>query len=121
MSDGEIYSDKRKHERAAKNFSITYEVISSDLNDTKNISLKERRLADCFNLSLGGICLITGEILSPDQVIVVKFILDEKPIITYAEVRWSKLDKKDNKYLTGIEFLAIDEAYKNIIKKALTL
>lgn len=119
MPEGKIFSDKRAYKRVSKNFVITYKIICSTSKSKKITSQKEERIADCLNLSAGGIGLITDENLSPEQIIEIEFILEgkERPITTCAEVKWSKRDNKINKYRAGIEFLALKEEDKNLIKK----
>jgi len=119
MPEGEIFSDKRAYKRVSKKFVISYEIMCSTSGIKKTASQKEKRIADCLNLSVGGIGLITDENLSPEQIIEIEFVLEgkERPITTCAEVKWSKRDDKINKYRAGIEFLAIKEEDKNLIKK----
>jgi c-di-GMP-binding flagellar brake protein YcgR len=117
MPEGEIFSEKRVHKRILKIFVITYQIMSSTSGITEYT--EETKIADCLNLSAGGIGLITNENLSAGQLIEIKFVLEgtEKTIITCAEIRWAKLDNKINKCRAGIEFLALKEEDKNLIKK----
>jgi c-di-GMP-binding flagellar brake protein YcgR len=117
MPEGEIFSEKRTYKRMSKNFAITYQILSSASGITEYS--EESKIADCLNLSAGGIGLIANENLSAGQIIEIKFMLEEKDqsITTCAEVRWSKRDDKTNKCRAGIEFLSIKEEDKNLIKK----
>jgi c-di-GMP-binding flagellar brake protein YcgR len=114
---GEIFSEKRTYKRMSKNFAITYQIMSSTSEITEYS--EEGKIADCLNLSTGGVGLITDENLSVGQIIEIKFVLEGKgrSITTCAEVRWAKHDDKINKYREGIEFLALKEEDKNLIKK----
>ena len=119
MPEGEIFSEKRMYKRVSKNFVITYQILSSAAKIAEYS--EEGKIADCFNLSAGGIGLITVENLSEGQIIEITFILEnnERSITTCAEVRWSKHDDKISKCRAGIEFLAFKEEDKNLIKKAI--
>ena len=119
MLHKEIFSDKRTCERVSKTFAVTYEIMSYPFGSKKKTDQKERRIANSFNLSAGGIGLITDENLFPKQILEIEFVLEgkEKPIAAYSLVRWSNCDDKTAEYRAGTEFLAIKEKDKNFIKE----
>jgi c-di-GMP-binding flagellar brake protein YcgR len=121
MPEGKIFSEKRAHKRVSKKNTVAFEIISSPSKIKKTRKLKERKIADYFNISAGGIGIVTDEDIFPEQIIEIEFVLEgkDKPVTAYARVKSSNYDDKINKCRAGIEFLAIKEKDKDLIKNIL--
>lgn len=119
MLEGEIFLERRKHDRAPKSMLISYMIINTTLEIVSATGQRDSGTTESLNVSMGGIGLITDDNLSPKQILKIEFAMEDRegPVSTYAAVRWSKYDKKTNKYRAGIEFLALKEKDKSLIKK----
>jgi 5-methylcytosine-specific restriction endonuclease McrBC GTP-binding regulatory subunit McrB len=100
--------ERRKTERI--NLNIDVECDMSEYQ--KWVEAKTR------NLSESGICLITGDALTMDSLLELKFTLpDSPPIKVTGRVVWNEFSLNDNFYLSGIEFTDITDETLRFIQK----
>lgn len=61
------------------------------------------------NVSRGGVCVQTEQLISPSSLLVCEIVVSDKPPVsvpTLLEVCWTKKKKRDhNGYLSGLQFL----------------
>ncbi len=119
MPESELYLERRKYKRVDTTISVSYKVVSHEIEAEDIKKQAEKIKIESANISLGGIQLLDTRELKPDQIIRLEFNIDgaKEPVITFAEVRWVANDKNIGKYRTGIEFLVLKEEDKKNIEK----
>ncbi len=103
--------NRRKHPRLHAYHLVKYKLLSSPENKFVTASVK--------NISGGGVCLRSVEKLPVSSVleIYISFPQLSEPIPGVVKVVWVKKLKKEPLYESGIQFLNIEEALRDVIIK----
>jgi c-di-GMP-binding flagellar brake protein YcgR len=119
MPRGEMfYEEKRRHKRVNKKLKVIYRVMQgAEIGIIE--SEKAKKTVESLDISVCGIQLICDEQFEADQVLRLDVIVDgeDKPMATFAEVRWCRRDNQLAKYRIGMEFLVLKEDHINVIRK----
>jgi uncharacterized protein (TIGR02266 family) len=100
-------SNQRKHDRIDK--SIKCEVHSESVT-----------FSSTLNISEGGVFISTPEPLEKDTVVILYLYVSDYDIIQVdGKVIWNVENEKEESAGMGIEFLDMDEADKELVKKSL--
>ena len=115
MPEGDIFIERRQHKRIDFRIKVKYKIVTADADRIK----KEAREADSINVSVGGIQLIAEEEFSATQVLRLEFGLQghEKPIITFAEIKWCTKGDDSTHYKAGLEFLVLKDEDEDILRE----
>lgn len=118
MPQGEIYSDKRKHNRIEKNLKVTYKIMKDSDVGIEAVE-KSKRHVESSDISICGIQLLCDEQFKQEDVLRLDIYVDgeEKPLATFAEVKWVKKDETIGKFRIGLEFLVLKEDHIDAIKR----
>jgi c-di-GMP-binding flagellar brake protein YcgR len=113
-----LYEEKRRHKRVNKSLKVVYRVMQ-DAEIGIIESEKARKTVESLDISVCGIQLICDEQFEADQVLRLDVTVDgeDKPMATFAEVRWCRRDSQLARYRIGMEFLVLKEDHINVIKK----
>jgi len=117
MPQGEIYSDKRKHNRIEKKLKVTYKIMKESDVGIEAVE-KSKRHVESSDISICGIQLLCDEVFKQEEVLRLDIYVEgeEKPLATFAEVKWVKRDEKIAKFRIGLEFLVLKEDHIDAIK-----
>ena len=119
MPEGEIYIEKRRHRRVDKKLKVTYKITATE-EEAEDINLNRQKVSVLsVDISLAGMQLICDEDIPIDKIVRLDVEVEgeDKPLVTFAEVRWVSKDEKLNKYRVGMEFLVIKQEHTDVIKK----
>ncbi|MBN2753767.1 MAG: PilZ domain-containing protein [Candidatus Goldbacteria bacterium] len=118
MPQGEIYSDKRKHSRIEKKLKVTYKIMKDSDVGIEAVE-KSKKHVESSDISICGIQLLCDEKFIPEEVLRLDIYVDgeEKPLATFAEIKWVRKDEKIGKFRTGLEFLVLKEDHIDAIKR----
>jgi c-di-GMP-binding flagellar brake protein YcgR len=102
--------ERRKYPRVSGRFIVSYRILEE--NDNVDVSQSK-------NISLGGMLLTTNKSLSvgTNLAIEIRLPFDPNPIMIIAKVLESHEISKDLIYDTRLNFLAIDERHRNVVKE----
>jgi c-di-GMP-binding flagellar brake protein YcgR len=96
-------NDKRKFRRVVTQFEVKYAIINK---------------ATSKDLSLGGMCITTGEALEKGAELTLMFAIPDSAgprIKTFGRVAWCR-KQTDGKFEAGIEFWDMDEGFARLIQ-----
>jgi c-di-GMP-binding flagellar brake protein YcgR len=118
MPQGEIYSDKRKHSRIEKKLKVTYKIMKDSDVGIEAVE-KSKKHVESSDISICGIQLLCDEHFKPEEVLRLDIYVEgeEKPLATFAEIKWVRKDEKIGKFRTGLEFLVLKEDHIDAIKR----
>ncbi|MFP4466522.1 MAG: PilZ domain-containing protein [Candidatus Goldiibacteriota bacterium] len=119
MPEGEIFIEKRRHARKEKILRAAYKCMETDEEAGERDLKNEKIQTYTADISISGIQLLCEESFDIDTVLRLDVFVDdvEKPLATFAEVRWCFKDPEIKKYRTGLEFLVIKEDHIAVIRK----
>jgi len=102
--------ERRRHQRISARFIVSYRI----LEEVNNVDITQTK-----NLSLGGMLLTTNRKfnLGTNLALEIRLPFDPSPIMIVARVLESHEISKDLIYDTRLEFLAVDERHRSIIKE----
>ncbi|MDD4980595.1 MAG: PilZ domain-containing protein [Candidatus Omnitrophica bacterium] len=101
--------ERRQHPRITARFIVSYRI----LEEANNIDISQTK-----NVSLGGMLLTTNRAFSigTNLALEIRLPFDANPIMIVAKVMESREISKDLIYDTRLQFLAIDERHRSVIK-----
>lgn len=92
MPDANLFIDRRAHPRISLKLPVKYQLIVGQ-DEIKTIieSKKSEKTSQIMNVSLGGIYLVTGQVLNVDSLLRIQITLPKisHVISAFAEVVWS--------------------------------
>ena len=102
--------ERRKHARVNARFIVSYRI----LDEADNVDISQTK-----NLSLGGMLLTTNRQfgIGTNLALEIRLPFDPNPIMIIAKVLESREISKDLIYDTRLNFLAIDERHRNVVKE----
>ncbi len=119
MTKGELWIEKRRHERLELSFSVSYHLLSA------GAGVKDDQ-AQIANMSRGGIRLVTWEDVQVGSTIHLKiFLPDELPPVTgTARTVWRREKGKDEKgrteYHIGLKFVELESKGQDLVTRFMT-
>jgi hypothetical protein len=101
----DLFKDRRSSKRLESNVEAEYKV----LDDSADVIEMGYRKAKAKNISLGGLCMLTGIKLEAGNVIRVDLPLgrDGKKVNAFCEVEWCRRDQ--DAWLAGFSFITLGE------------
>jgi len=102
--------ERRRHPRVNARFIVSYRI----LDEADNVDISQTK-----NLSLGGMLLTTNRQfgIGTNLALEIRLPFDPNPIMIIAKVLESREISKDLIYDTRLNFLAIDERHRNVVKE----
>lgn len=102
--------ERRRHPRVNARFIVSYRI----LDEVDNVDISQTK-----NLSLGGMLLTTNRQfgIGTNLALEIRLPFDPNPIMIIAKVLESREISKDLIYDTRLNFLAIDERHRNVVKE----
>ena len=102
--------ERRKHPRVVGRFIVSYRIM----DEINNIDITQTK-----NISLGGMLLTTNRQFKPgtNLALEIRLPFDPHPIMLIAKVIESNEIMKDMIYDTRLEFLAVDEKHRKVMKE----
>ena len=102
--------EKRRHPRVNARFIVSYRILEA----ADNVDISQTK-----NLSLGGMLLTTNRQfgIGTNLALEIRLPFDPNPIMIIAKILESREISKDLIYDTRLNFLAIDERHRNVIKE----
>lgn len=102
--------ERRRHPRVNARFIVSYRI----LDEVDNVDISQTK-----NLSLGGMLLTTNRQfgIGTNLALEIRLPFDPNPIMIIAKVLESHEISKDLIYDTRLNFLAIDERHRNVVKE----
>jgi c-di-GMP-binding flagellar brake protein YcgR len=116
---GELYIERRKHQRVDKKFIVSFRVITSSVEAREIKKSSSRVSGESSDISLGGV-KVDGDVAGgkPDDIIRVEIAVEgrKEPITTFAEIKWVREDKEGKKSF-GLEFLILKDSDRELINE----
>jgi len=101
MEETESKNNLRQHKRTPLTMSVRYSAVALTFREVKDIS----DTAVSFNLSYGGLCIVTGYPLEKGNVVIFEDEIEMNNIkAKFAVVRWAN-KVEGNKYQVGLKFI----------------
>lgn len=102
--------ERRKHPRIGGRFIVSYRI----LNENNNIDISQTK-----NISLGGMLLTTNRQFEPgtDLALEIRLPFDPNPIMLIGKIVESREITKNLIYDTRLQFLAVDEKHREVIRQ----
>ena len=102
--------ERRRHPRVNARFIVSYRILEA----SDNVDISQTK-----NLSLGGMLLTTNRQfgIGTNLALEIRLPFDPNPIMIIAKVLESREISKDLIYDTRLNFLAIDERHRNVVKE----
>ncbi|MFC1889754.1 PilZ domain-containing protein [Thermodesulfobacteriota bacterium] len=107
--------ERRRYPRIKKRVPIRHRLLSKiSTTDFDNL---ERKVAHCYtrDFSHRGICIKTGEKISPGTVLELVIEFPEQPIKVVAKIVWSKDIENPGEFYSGMDYIAVADDQLNLM------
>jgi len=118
MPEGDLYIEKRRYKRVDRKMRVTYKLAPSSEEEEGKIDTA-KKLVETADISIDGLQLICEEDIPISSLLRLDVEIEgeNKPLATFAEVRWARFDTQIKKFRIGLQFLVIKEDHVEAIKK----